>query len=154
MHSSRMKILHSPPCLDELFNLWNNAVCQINYWVCAAGRYRSASILVKVHKAFFNYHQSHANSLHARWDYLSKSDDSSRLGIWKSFTITWWRVWETVTMGYHPRSQCLSVYTLYSQQRPPSTQSTLPQPNAWSLPSHPDALEACHSKKGLMAPNL
>ena len=48
------------PFLDELFNLWNNAVCQINYWVCPAGRYISTSILERVHQAFFNYYQFHA----------------------------------------------------------------------------------------------
>ena len=48
------------PCLDELFNLWNIAVCQMNYWVHAAGRYRPTSILERVHKAFFNYYQIHA----------------------------------------------------------------------------------------------
>ena len=32
----------------------------MNYWVHAAGRYRSKSILEKVHKAFFNYYQFHA----------------------------------------------------------------------------------------------
>ena len=32
----------------------------MNYWVCKAGRYRSTSILQKVHKAFFNYYQFHA----------------------------------------------------------------------------------------------
>ena len=32
----------------------------MNYWVCTAGRYRSTSILEKVHKAFFNYYQFHA----------------------------------------------------------------------------------------------
>ena len=51
------------PCLDELISLWNNAVCQMNYWVCAAGIYRSTGsffYLEKVHKAFFNYYQLHA----------------------------------------------------------------------------------------------
>ena len=48
------------PHLDESFNLWNNAVCWMNYWVYAAGRYRSTSFLEKVHKAFFNYYQLHA----------------------------------------------------------------------------------------------
>ena len=48
------------PHLDELFNLWNNAVCQMNYWVCTAGRYGSTSILERVHKAFFNYYQFNA----------------------------------------------------------------------------------------------
>ena len=48
------------PCLDELFNLWNNVVCQMNYWLCTAGRYILTSILEGVHKAFFNYYQFHA----------------------------------------------------------------------------------------------
>ena len=48
------------PYLDELFTLWNNVVYQMNYWVHAAGRYRSTSILERVHKAFFNYYQFHA----------------------------------------------------------------------------------------------
>ena len=48
------------PHLDELFNLWNSAVCQMNYQVCVAGKYRSISILERVHKAFFNSHQFHA----------------------------------------------------------------------------------------------
>ena len=47
-------------CLDELFNLWNNAVHWMNYWVCTAGRYRSTSILERVHKAFFNYYEFNA----------------------------------------------------------------------------------------------
>ena len=29
----------------------------MNYWVHTAGRYRSTSILERVHKAFFNYYQ-------------------------------------------------------------------------------------------------
>ena len=48
------------PYLDELFNLQNNAVCQMNYWVCTAGTYRSISILERVHWGFFNYYQFHA----------------------------------------------------------------------------------------------
>ena len=32
----------------------------MNYWVCTAGRYRSTSILERVHKAFFNYYQVQA----------------------------------------------------------------------------------------------
>ena len=32
----------------------------MNYWVCTAGRYRSTSILEKVHKAFFNDYLFHA----------------------------------------------------------------------------------------------
>ena len=47
------------PHLDELFNLWNNAVCQMNYWVNTAGRYRSTFIFEKAHKAFINYYQFH-----------------------------------------------------------------------------------------------
>ena len=47
-------------CLDELFNLWNNVVHQIHYWVHAARRYKSTSVLENVHKAFFNYYQFHA----------------------------------------------------------------------------------------------
>ena len=47
-------------CLDELFNLWNNAVHQVSYWVSTAGRYRSTSILEKVHKTVFNYYQFNA----------------------------------------------------------------------------------------------
>ena len=47
------------PHLDELFNLWNNTVCKMNYWVCMAGRYRPTSIPEEVHKAFFNYYQFH-----------------------------------------------------------------------------------------------
>ena len=31
----------------------------MNYWVHTAGRYRSTSILEKVHKAFINYYQYH-----------------------------------------------------------------------------------------------
>ena len=46
--------------LDELFNMWNNALCQMNYWVHTAGRYRSTSILEKVLNSFFNYYQFHA----------------------------------------------------------------------------------------------
>ena len=46
--------------LDDLFNLWNYAVHQMNYWVHAAGRYRSTSILERVHVAFFNYYQFNA----------------------------------------------------------------------------------------------
>ena len=45
------------PHLDDLFNLWNNTVCQMNYWVCAAGRYSSTSMLERFHKAFFDYYQ-------------------------------------------------------------------------------------------------
>ena len=48
------------PHLDELFNLWNNTVCWMNYLVHAAGRYRSTSILEKVLLAFFNYYQFNA----------------------------------------------------------------------------------------------
>ena len=48
------------PCLDELFNLWNNAVCQMSYLVCTAGRHIPTYIFEKVHKAFFNYYQFHA----------------------------------------------------------------------------------------------
>ena len=48
------------PHLDKLFNLWNNTICQTNYWVHTAGRDRSPSILERVHKAFFNYYQFHA----------------------------------------------------------------------------------------------
>ena len=29
----------------------------MNFWVCTAGIYRAASILVRVHAAFFIYHQ-------------------------------------------------------------------------------------------------
>ena len=35
------------PCLDRLFNLWNNAVCRMNYWVHIAGKYRATSTLGK-----------------------------------------------------------------------------------------------------------
>ena len=42
------------PCLDRLFNLWNKAVHQMNYWVCTAGRYRATSFLGKVEAALFN----------------------------------------------------------------------------------------------------
>ena len=48
------------PHLDKLFNLWNNAVHWMNYWVYTAGRSRYTSILEKVHKAFFNYYQFNA----------------------------------------------------------------------------------------------
>ena len=48
------------PGFNELFNLWNNAVCQMNYWVYTAGRYRLTSILEQVHEAFFSYCQFHA----------------------------------------------------------------------------------------------
>ena len=45
------------PCLDELFNPWNNGVCQMNYWVHTAVKYRSTPIIERVHKAFFNNYQ-------------------------------------------------------------------------------------------------
>ena len=45
------------PHLDELFNLWNNIVNQMNYWVHTAVGYRSTSIFERVHSAFFNYYQ-------------------------------------------------------------------------------------------------
>ena len=45
------------PHLDELFNLWNNAVCHMNYWVHEAAWYRSTSIIERVHAVFFNYYQ-------------------------------------------------------------------------------------------------
>ena len=48
------------PCLDKLFNLWNNVVHQMNYWVHTAGRYRAISIIGRVHAAFFNCHQFNA----------------------------------------------------------------------------------------------
>ena len=51
------------PGLDEFFKLWNNALYQMNYWVLTAGRYRSTSILERVHKAFFNYYQFNAMTL-------------------------------------------------------------------------------------------
>ena len=47
------------PDLDELFNLCNNAVFKMDYWVHAGGKYSSTSILKKVCKAFFNYYQFH-----------------------------------------------------------------------------------------------
>ena len=48
------------PCLDELFNLLNNTVHRMNYWVYTLGRYRSTSILERIHKAFFGYYQFNA----------------------------------------------------------------------------------------------
>ena len=42
-----------------IFNMWNNPACQMNYWVCTTGTYRSTPILEKAHKAFFNYCQFH-----------------------------------------------------------------------------------------------
>ena len=52
----------------------------------------------------------------------------------------------TTAMGAHPRSQDLSVCTPCSQQRPPFTELTSPQPSTQSHPSLPDILEACHSE--------
>ena len=63
LHSLHFFKMENPlftPHLGGLFNLWNNAVCQMNYLVSTAGRVRSTSILEKVHKAFFNYFQFHA----------------------------------------------------------------------------------------------
>ena len=45
------------PHLDKLFKLWNNALCQMNYWDHTAGRCRSTSILEGVHRAFISYYQ-------------------------------------------------------------------------------------------------
>ena len=43
--------------LDRIFSLWNNDIHCMNFWVCAAGTYRTTSILGTVHAALFNYHQ-------------------------------------------------------------------------------------------------
>ena len=41
--------------LDRLFNILNNAVHHMNFWVCAMGMYRATEILSRVHTAFLNY---------------------------------------------------------------------------------------------------
>ena len=40
--------------LDRMFSVWNSAIQQINYWLQAAGTYRSTVVLDKVHMEFFN----------------------------------------------------------------------------------------------------
>ena len=77
------------PHLNELFNLWNNTVWQMSYWVCTAGRYRSTSILERFHAAFFNCHQFWCNDLHAWWDHLSENDYYPGPGVWEGHTVAW-----------------------------------------------------------------
>ena len=53
----KMKNSFFTPCLDRLYNLWNNTVHGMNYWVHKAGRYRVTSILGRVYAAFLNCYQ-------------------------------------------------------------------------------------------------
>ena len=109
----------------------------MNYWVHTIGRYRSTSILEKVHKDFFNYYQFDAMT------YMRELC----ITMTKGMTAT-------TAMGSHPTSQDWSASTLCSQQRPPSTHLTRPQPSTSSHPSSQDIPEACHSEKGSTSANL
>ena len=81
-------------------------------------------------KAFFNYYQLHTMGYKPDQIILQRMMTALDLEF-KSFTVPMMKGMRvTITLGYHTRSQGLSVFTLYSQQRHPSTQLTLPKPSA------------------------
>ena len=126
----------------------------MNYWFHTAGRYRSTSILERVHKTFFNYYQFSAMTYMTDDINLARGMTTLILEFERALLYHDEGYKLIMTIGYHPKSQGLSVCTSYSQQRPPLTWLTSLHPSTQSHPSLQEILEAYHAKKGLLDPIL
>ena len=121
--------------LNELFNLWNNTACQMNYWVHTTGRYRSTSILEKVHKAFFNYYQINAMTYMLDEIILARMMTALDLEFERALHYHGERYESYNDYGLPPQITRPICCNQYLHQRSPLTQLTPPQPSTQSHPS-------------------